>query len=148
MIEYFYSKVRGDYVRKTLIFGIVLILVLTMVVGCQQDSKVKYKDGNFTAESQPDERGWKGVIEIEVEDGKIVEVDYDEINEEGQKKSEDEEYVKAMEGASGVTPENAYEQLENALIKTQDPDKIDGVSGATSSSESFKRLAKEALKEK
>ncbi len=50
-----------------------------------------------------------------------------------------------MEGASGVSPENAYEQLEDSLIKTQDPDKIDGVSGATSSSESFKKLAKEAL---
>ncbi len=57
-----------------------------MVVGCQQSSEVKYEDGNFTAESEADERGWKSVIEIEVEDGKIVEVDYDEINEEGQKK--------------------------------------------------------------
>ncbi|MBC8589616.1 FMN-binding protein [Wansuia hejianensis] len=48
---------------------------------------------------------------------------------------------------TGTTPAKAYEQLEDALVKTQNPDEIDAVSGATGTSEGFKALAKEALKD-
>lgn len=131
--------------KRFLAFGIVLTLVMSIMVGCQTSTEAEYKDGNYTAETQPDDRGWKGVIDITVKDGKITEVDYDEYNEAGEKKSDDEEYAKSMEGASGVSPADAYEQLEDSLTKTQDPDKIDAVAGATSSSDWFKELAKEAL---
>lgn len=131
--------------KRVLSFGLLLTLVLSILVGCQQSNEVKYEDGNFTAETQPDERGWKSVIDITVKDGKITEVDYDEFNEDGERKSEDEEYAQSMEGASGVAPADAYEQLEDALVNTQSPDQIDAVSGATGSSEAFKELAKEAL---
>lgn len=152
-----------------------LLLILTMVVGCTRDEETPpapqnppaetpqtpaddpttppegegeegaFTDGTFNAEGEADERGWTPSIEITVENGEITEAIYDETNEEGTKKSEDEEYAKKWKDATGVGPKEAYPQLEQSLIETQDPDQVETVSGATSASESFKELAKEAL---
>lgn len=131
--------------KRILSFGMVLILLLAILVGCDRPSEISYEDGNYTAETEPDDRGYKSVIDITVENGEIVEVYYDEMNEEGDRKSQDQEYSDKMEQASGVRPEDAYKQLQDALINTQNPDQIDAVTGATTSSETFKKLAKEAL---
>lgn len=103
------------------------------------------KDGTFDAEGDPDDRGWKGYISITVAGGEITEVDYDEIDKDGKKKSEDQEYAKNMKNASGVAPEEAYKQLEDSLIETQKVEEVEVVSGATDSSNMFKELANEAL---
>lgn len=132
--------------KKFFAMGLVLIIVLTTVVGCTSN-EAQYKDGTYTAESEPDDRGWNSAIEIVVENGKITSVDYDEFNEEGARKSEDEEYAASMKAVSGVAPAEAYELMENALIKRQNVDEVELVSGATSSSEMFKTLFKEALNE-
>lgn len=119
---------------------------MTIAIGCSTgDSKAKFEDGVYNAEGDPDERGWKSIITITVEDSKIEDVDYDEINDDGLYKSEDEEYAESMKSATGVAPEEAYEQLEDSLESSQDIDKVDGVAGATGSSEKFKQVAKEAL---
>lgn len=123
----------------------VFLMVLIVLGGCQQNKKLQYKDGVFKAESDRDENGWKSIINIMVEDGQITEVDYDEENSKGEKKSADKDYSKSMEDASGISPSDAYEQLEKALINTQDPQKIDAVTGATGSSGNFKELAGKAL---
>ncbi len=130
--------------KKFLVLGLVLVLVLTMAVGCSSD-KAKYKDGTYTAESEFDSNGYKSVIEIVVSGGKITSVDYDEYNEAGDRKSEDAEYAEMMKGVSGTTPAEAYELLEKALVSKQNVDDVDLVSGATSSAETFKALVKEAL---
>lgn len=128
--------------RKRHLFTLIFILLLIFTVGC---SKSKFKDGEWEAKSEIDENGYSSAINILVKDGKIDSVDYDEYDEDGGRKSEDENYSKLMEDTFGVSPSQAYEQLEGALIKTQNPDKLDAVSGATGSSEIFKNLAKEAL---
>lgn len=103
------------------------------------------QDGTFDAEGEPDDRGWKGYISITVAGGQITEVDYDELDKDGNKKSEDDEYAKNMKNASGVAPEEAYKQLEDSLIETQNVEEVEVVSGATDSSNRFKELANEAL---
>ena len=100
------------------------------------------------AESQPDERGYKGVVEITYEDGKIAKVVYNEIGKDGKTKKEDEGYNTEMKKVSGVSAKEAAEQLEKALVETQDIEKVDTVSGATGTSELFKTLAKEAIAQK
>ena len=130
--------------KKFLVLGLVLTLVLTLAVGCTSND-AKYEDGTFTAETEFDDKGYKSVVEVVVADGKITSVDYEEFNEEGAKKSEDDEYAEIMKGASGITPAEAYEQLEKALISRQNVDEVELVSGATSSAETFKSLVKEAL---
>lgn len=132
--------------KKFISLGLIIVLVLSFTVGCTNTATLT--DGEYTAESEPDDHGYKGVINITVTGGKIETVDYDEYNAEGKRKSEDTEYAESMKGVSGVTPAGAYEQLEQALITKQNPDQIDAVTGATSSSELFVRLAKEALSKK
>ncbi|HLR21280.1 MAG TPA: FMN-binding protein [Tissierellaceae bacterium] len=133
--------------KKILTLGLILILSLSVLVACQQSDETAYEDGSYNAESDLDDNGWKGVIDIKVEDSKITEVNYDEVDENENKKTEDEEYSEDMDNSSGIMPEDAYEQLEEALINTQNPDQIDAIAGATSSSEQFKKLAEEALNE-
>lgn len=115
-------------------------------VGDREEGEEKFPDGNHKAELDPDERGWKSRIEITVEDGKITEVDYDEVNEEGKRKSEDEDYGKSMEDASGISPAEAYKRLEESLVSTQSIDEVESVTGATGSYEAFKEVAEKALK--
>lgn len=133
--------------KKVLLIALVLTLALTLVIGCTSNDEAQYEDGTYTAEGEPDERGWKGVVEIIVEGGEIVSVDYDEYNEANERKSEDEEYGSSMKNVSGISPTEAYEQLENALISRQDVNQVDLVSGATTSSKQFKALVNEALNE-
>lgn len=133
--------------KKILSLVLIIAMVMTIAIGCSND-KSKFEDGVFSAEGELDENGWKPKITIKVEDGKIEDVDYDEIDDQGLLKSEDEEYSETMESVSGITPKDAYEQLEKALKSSQDVDKIDAVAGATGSSEQFKSVAKEALKTK
>lgn len=133
--------------RRFLLLGLILTLVLTFTVACSSSDSAKYTDGTYTAETEPDERGWKSAIEIIVKDGKISSVDYDEYNEEGGRKSEDQEYSDSMKAVSGTAPAEAYQLLEDALVKRQNIDEVELVSGATGSSETFKALAKEALNE-
>lgn len=130
--------------RKILSFVLVLTLIMAMAIGCTSKD-MDYEDGVYSAEGEVDDRGWRPTMTITIKDGRIEEVEYDEVNEEGLYKSEDEEYGESMKGASGVSPEEAYEQLEGVLVSNQDVDKVDAVAGATTSSEQFKELAKEIL---
>lgn len=161
--------------KKMFIWGLIISIVLVVSVGCTKPNtgtdntgtnnngtnnngtnntgtnnnnagnEATLTDGTFNAEGEPDERGWKGTIEITVEGGKITTVNYDEVNDKGAKKSEDTEYAKSMKDASGVTPAEAFQQLETSLTETQDVDAVEAVTGATDSSNRFKNLAKEAL---
>jgi len=112
-----------------------------------ETSMKKYKDGEYEAELDPDERGWRSVVKIEVENNEITNVDYDEFDENDKKKSEDEEYNKTWKSASDIDATEAYPQLEEELIKTQDVDQIETITGATGSTENFKEVVSKALED-
>ncbi|AOY76197.1 FMN-binding protein [Clostridium formicaceticum] len=107
--------------------------------------EIEYEDGTYTGELEVNEKGWTSVVEIVVEDGKITEVDYDELDEDGNRKSEDEEYNERWEAAAGISAPEAYPQLEQSLIETQDIDAVDAVSGATATTRDFKDVVQQAL---
>ncbi|MBM7582528.1 major membrane immunogen (membrane-anchored lipoprotein) [Caldicoprobacter guelmensis] len=141
--------------KKLLSVGLIVLLTVALLTACggatkqEQGTKTAaYKDGVYKAEeSQFDDHGWKGQIEIKVEGGKITEVKYDEVNQEGKKKSEDTEYHKRFKEQKNVDLLKAYETLEKDLVEKQDPDAVDTYTGATGTTTKFKTLAKEALKE-
>ncbi len=114
------------------------------------DDLVLPMNDTYTAEDEPDERGgWIGHIEITYEDGDIVEVDYDEVKKDGReitdRKSENEEYAERYAEINDITPAEVYETLESRLVETEDPEEVDGVSGATITSPRFRELAQAAM---
>ena len=123
----------------------VAALATTMFVGCGS-KEAGLKDGTYKTQGQPDDKGNTASIEIEVKDGKIATVKYDEVSSEGVSKLDNEEYNTKMKAASGSNPIEAFPALEKSLVEKQDVAAVDTVTGATSTSNNFKALAEEALK--
>jgi major membrane immunogen (membrane-anchored lipoprotein) len=61
-------------------------------------------------------------------------------------KSQDQNYVKAMQDKTKVNLADAMVALEGKLVSSQDAAKLDAVAGATTTSNDFKALAETALK--
>ena len=138
--------------KKILSLLAVAALATTLLSGCGSKDESAFndgsafKDGNYSEKSAADERGYVAEINIEVKDGKIATVKYDETSSEGVAKSTDEAYNKMMlENGMKSNPSEAFPQLEAALIEKQDVEAVDAVTSVTTSSNSFKDLATKAL---
>lgn len=100
------------------------------------------QDGTYTlVEKNFDTRGWKTEFSITVVDGKITESAYENVNEAGDKKSEDATYQENMVAKVGIGPADYFPQLNNQLVEKQDPEAVEVVTGATNSSDTFKKYA-------
>ncbi len=106
----------------------------------------------YTAEDQPDERGWIGTIAITYERQTITSVSYDEIQrtdgEVTASKAADPDYARRWEEASGVVLEQVYERLGEQLRHEGRASGVDIISGATAASRRFRTLAMEAEKKR
>ena len=102
------------------------------------------KDGTYTGSSPADAFDYRHVVKLKIEGGKIVEVDYNEVKDDGHGKQEDEEYCEQM-SVSGTTPAIAYPSLEKQLLASQDMMEVDAVSGATYSLYRFRYAVTVAL---
>ena len=126
-------------------FGIALVAALlsaSLLTGCSAGMK----DGTYKAEyKNADDHGWKDYVQVTVSGGKISEVDFDSVNEQGVLKSADAGYKDAMEPVSGTYPEKFMKELEDQLVSKQEVKKVDTLAGATLSSDSFKVLVNEVL---
>ena len=113
-----------------------------VVAESSSEAMAELQDGTYTlVEKNFDARGWKTEFSITVVDGKITESTFDNVNEAGVKKSEDAEYQANMSEKVGVGPADYFPQLNNQLIETQDPEAVEVVTGATSSTDTFKKYA-------
>ena len=148
---------------KLLVLLLIAFLVTFAAIGCRPqetpppavetptpdeetpDDEMTLEDGTYTGESEVDQRGWKGVVEITVADGRITEVNFDELNEEGNRKSEQEEYNQNWEAQAGISAQEAYPGYANALIETQDIDEVDVITGATSTFGKFVKAVEDAF---
>ena len=96
-------------------------------------------------ENDFDEEGWKATIEIVIEDGQIGKVTYDEVDKDGNKKSENEEFLKAFKEEHGVDYNELITSLENSLIEAQDIAQVDYELESKEIVDRFKSLANETL---
>ncbi|NQK93574.1 FMN-binding protein [Streptococcus suis] len=104
-----------------------------------------WKDGTYKAESGFDERGWKFVHEITIKDGKITASTADYEDKDGNLKSENAEYNTTMKEKSGISSAEATDKLDKELLAAQSAD-VEVVSGATHTSENFKKSTEALLK--
>lgn len=121
--------------------GIVVVLLVILgvaiYINAQRQSSPAWQDGTYVARSEPDERGWFGEIEIVIKDGKITQVNYEELNQEGNRKGADYPYPAGPE---------SHDDYEQRLVSAQDPEKVEAISGATQTHARFVDAAKKALR--
>ncbi len=117
---------------------------------------LELKDGTYEAKAEAaDNNGFTDVVTMTVADGKITEVNWEAVEEDGSKKSvlsENGEYVMTEDG---LTWKEQAEALANALIENQSLDflqvneqgKTDAVSGVSISVGGFISLAEKCMNE-
>ncbi|HFR3347985.1 TPA: FMN-binding protein, partial [Streptococcus suis] len=144
-------KTTKVVLKSLVVLGAVFALV---ACGSKQESTstsssttetVVLKDGTYKAESGKDDYGYKIVHTLTVKDGKISESKFDYEAEDGSLKSANEEYNKNMKDKAGVSAGEAIEQLNAALVEKQDLSAVEVVSGATHTSEDFKKSTEALL---
>ena len=100
-------------------------------------SELNLPDGTYHGETPADDFNYRHVIQFEVKNGKVCQLDYDEVHQDGHAKEADENYGRKM-SVSGTTPAIAYPIYENALVEKQNLEELDAVSGASYSLYRFK----------
>ncbi|WP_207941494.1 sex pheromone cAD1 [Enterococcus sp. DIV2402] len=106
---------------------------------------VVLQDGTYNLEEKNYNNGYRVVFSMEVKDGKIVESNYDNVNEEGKSKVEDADYNKNMQDKAGMSPEEYIPKLNEEFLAAQSADGVDVVTGATHSSHSFQNYAQQLV---
>lgn len=136
---------EDSFMKKVLSFVLASLMAAVLFVGCNNADSTEMKDGTYKASFKNPEHGWTDFVEITVKDNKITAVTYDGVNEDGEFKSQNQEYEDMMKPIAGTGPMEFYDQYEAALLEKQDVSKIDMVAGATNSGDNLKTLV-EALK--
>jgi major membrane immunogen (membrane-anchored lipoprotein) len=131
-----------------------LLSILSIVIFLMSFSAIiinaatTYKDGVYSAKSEPDERGNYATIKITVKNGSITVCDWKELTKDGKVKDESYGKYPGVKEADYQKAQNALKATNtygDKLVKVQEVDKVDAVSGATNSNKLFKELAKKAL---
>ena len=130
----------------------VLLVLGVLVIGCAEDAddaaaEAEFVDGTYTAAFDfADGRGWRAFLQIEVDGGVITDVDFDYVNADGIRKSEDDGYNQRWQGAldEDIDMNIARDTFAEQLIDRQSVP-IDVVTGATGSSELMNELGEAVL---
>lgn len=123
---------------------ILVLLFLVSLTACTE--KTGLQDGYYTAQAAEFNHGWKEYITIMVKDNSIVSVEYNAENESGFIKSWDNAYMQTMLHSNGTYPNEYTRNYASQLLSNQQ-EEIDALTGATSSYNSFKKLAAAVLKQ-
>ena len=128
--------------KKMIALALAALMSAVLFAGCSNGgSSDDWKDGTYRASYKNAHYGWTEYLEVTVKDGKITEADFDGLNEEGTRKSEDEAYEQSMkDGGSDVGPMEFYAMYEQKLLDKQNAKDVDAVATATSSGDSLKEL--------
>jgi major membrane immunogen (membrane-anchored lipoprotein) len=129
-----------------LVMSILLIAACSGGRGTTGSGIQKLEDGYYTAEAASyDSYGWKEYITIFVDNNRIVTVEYNARNASGLLKSWDMDYMRLMGARSGTYPTAYSREYSAALLRLQELEGIDALTGATDSYKSFKILAATAI---
>ncbi len=131
--------------KRTLTVLFCLLLMASMLTACSSGTELQ--DGYYTAQAGEFSHGWKEYITILVKGGEIISVEYNAENASGFIKSWDNAYMQTMLHSNGTYPNEYTRYYANQLLEGQGEGNIDAISGATSSHESFQKLAQAVLEQ-
>lgn len=125
--------------KKTVCISLLLLMLLLCLSGCGSDNKMK--DGFYTAEMSDFSHGFKEYLCIMVKNDKIVYAEFNAKDPSGYIKAWDNAYMKNMAPISGTYPNEYTRAYVAQLIETQDPEKVETVTGASTSGGNFAKLS-------
>ncbi len=131
--------------KRILLFFLALLLAAALLTACGGGAGLK--DGYYTAQAAEFNHGWKEYITIMVKGGSIVSVEYNAENPSGFIKSWDNAYMQNMLHSNGTYPNEYTRFYAGQLLEGQGQGSIDAISGATSSYNSFQKLASAVLEQ-
>lgn len=138
--------------KKRIALLAALMLLSLAACGKKESAESKtaqgYKDGTYSGEAEVKEVGGTIKLDITVSDGKIMTVDMQNLDRDGKEKGEDYGKSEPLNQGLYSIAQNSIlgtDKLPALLVESQDPDRIDAVSGATLSREAFVQAAKAAL---
>lgn len=110
------------------------------------DNAAKLKDGTYSLTEKNDKNGYHATLAITVAGGKITKTDFDYLDKDGKSKTKDAEYEKSMKKVNGVGPAEYIPELAKSLTASNgDLEKVEVVSGATHTSNSFLMYAAQLI---
>ena len=131
--------------KLTARISLILFLMTGILTGCGGSQELQ--DGYYTAQAQEFSHGWKEYVTIMVKGGSIVSVEYNAENASGFIKSWDNAYMQNMLHSNGTYPNEYTRNYARQLLEGQGKGQIDAISGASSSHDSFKKLAAAVLEQ-
>lgn len=137
--------------KKFMTMLIVSLGFVMLLTGCSRDDQGKVDSAAngqvVELEGQQDQYGWFPHMRLTFNGDTLTEVYFDYIDDNGAKKSDDEEYNSTMKEKTGVSAKEAQEMLRQNLIAVQNPTAVDIVTGATQTSTEFISMADQAYKQ-
>ena len=127
-----------------LLFLCAALLCPCTVTAC---SNTSLKDGFYTAEMSDFSHGWKEYLCIMVKDDSIVYAEFNAKNKGGYIKAWDNAYMQSMLHINGTYPNEYTRYYAGQLLAGQGNGTIDALSGASSSYDSFQKLAAAVLEQ-
>lgn len=123
--------------KKFLSLGLIVFVLL--LAGCNSDTAMK--DGFYTAQMANPYYGWKEYLCIMVKNNTIVYAEYNAKDPSGYIKSWDNSYMKNMIVVDKTYPNEYTRNYVAQLMKSQNPETVDVISGATGSGDNFLKLS-------
>ncbi len=130
---------------KRMISGVMVLLMVALLTGCGETGGLQ--DGYYTAQASDYNFGWKEYITIMVKGGSIVSVEYNAENPSGFIKSWDNAYMQTMLHTNGTYPNEYTRYYAGQLLESQGEGEIDAITGASTSHNSFQKLAAAVLEQ-
>ena len=130
---------------KRILSLVIALMAAVYLTGCGNQETLQ--DGYYTAQAAEYHFGWKEYITIMVKGGSIVSVEYNAENPSGFIKSWDNAYMQTMLHSNGTYPNEYTRYYASQLLERQQEEGIDAISGASSSYNSFQKLAAAVLEQ-
>ncbi|OON95841.1 MAG: hypothetical protein ATN36_07235 [Epulopiscium sp. Nele67-Bin005] len=137
--------------KKSLIIGLGSLCIGLSLMGCSRTARDienvqdMVQGQVIEVEGSEDQYGWIPHMRLTFTDDLITEVYFDYVNDESEKKSQDEEYNSTMQEKTGSSAKDAMQDLRSQLIAKQNVEDINVIAGATQTTTEFVQLADKAI---